>query len=289
LDTTTLAGRLVILRVSLAYRGHAVPLAWQVYERKSVSLPFKAYQELLEHTCTLLPAGAQVVLLGDRGFRTRQLMRWCRRPAVGWHFRLRLKADQLVVLADGRMRALRELGLQRGRKGYLHGVRLGRQGYGPLDLALAWIDEPNSEPWYIASDEPTDDETLAEYRLRGEIEHEFRDDKSGGFQLEDSQLPDGESVSRLILVLSVACLHLVSLGTLVVEAGQRQRVDAHWTRGLSYFQIGWRWLRRALYLEEAVGALFRLGSGDDPAPVTLSRKRRHRPLWTDWSADLIPA
>ena len=77
-------------------------------------------------------------------------------------------------------------------------------------------------------------------------EQEFRDDKSGGFQLEDSQLTDPTSVSRLLLVMSVACLHLVSLGTFVVEREQRPSVDPHWLRGLSYFQIGWRWLRRAL-------------------------------------------
>jgi hypothetical protein len=40
LDTTTLAGKLVILRVSLVYRGRAVPLVWEVCERKSVSPPF---------------------------------------------------------------------------------------------------------------------------------------------------------------------------------------------------------------------------------------------------------
>ena len=30
LDTTTLAGKLVILRVSLVYRGRAIPLVWEV-------------------------------------------------------------------------------------------------------------------------------------------------------------------------------------------------------------------------------------------------------------------
>jgi len=90
LDTTTLSGRLVILRVSLVYRGRAVPIAWQVYERKSVSLPFKAYRAILVHVRTLLPAGAEAVLLGDRGFRTTGLMRWCRKQQPTWHFRLRL-------------------------------------------------------------------------------------------------------------------------------------------------------------------------------------------------------
>ena len=118
------------------------------------------------------------------------------------------------------------------------------------------------------------------------VEQEFRDDKSGGFQLEDSRLTDPTSVSRLLLVMSVACLHLVSLGTFVVEREQQQSVDPHWLRGLSYFQIGWRWLRRALYLELPVGGLFRLSPRLDPAPVPLPRARRIIPIWIDWTPAL---
>lgn len=64
-----------------------------------------------------------------------------------------------------------------------------------------------------------------------DIEPELRDDKSGGFQLEASPLTDAESVSRWLLVLSVACLHLVSLGPWGVEREERPLVDPHWLRG----------------------------------------------------------
>jgi hypothetical protein len=289
LDTTTLSGRLVILRVSLVYRGRAVPIAWQVYERKSVSLPFKAYRRLLTQGRQLLPEGAEGVLLGDRGFRSTTLMRWCRKQGPHWHFRLRLKANQLVHLADGRTLALGQLGLKPGQVGFLGKVRLGKERYGPIRVAMAWAEKPNAEPWFIASDEPADYQTLADYGLRMEVEQEFRDDKSGGFQLEDSQLEDAESVARLLLVMSVACLHVVSVGTWVVERQQRPSVDGHWCRGLSYFQIGWRFLRRAIYLDRAVGSLFRLSAAPDPAPVLLPRARRKQPSWTEWSLSLAEA
>jgi hypothetical protein len=285
LDTTTVAGRLVILRVSLVYRGRAVPLVWQVYARKSVSLPFKLYRAVLGHVRTLLPPGVKVVLLGDRGFRGEALMRWCRSPHIGWHFRLRLKGNQRITLADGRTWLLRELGLQPGMKGFLHDVSLGGRPYGPIHLALAWSEKPQSEAWYIASDEITDEETVVEYGLRMDIEEELRDDKSGGFQLEDTQLDDPESISRLLLVMSVAYLHVVSLGTFVVAAGLRPEVDSHWVRGLSYFQIGWRWLRRSLYLDRPFLRLFQLLPGDDPDPVPVCRARRAKPNWRSWSLD----
>jgi hypothetical protein len=286
LDTTTLAGRLVILRVSLVYRGRAIPLVWEVYERQSVSLPFAAYKELLAHVHTLLPPGARVVLLGDRGFRTTTLMRWCRKQQPVWHFRLRLKGNQLVTLADGREQRLDQLGLRPGQIGFLQDVRLGKEHYGPLSIAMAWATTPNAEPWYIATDQPAGRQTVGEYSFRMDVEQEFRDDKSGGFQLEDSELSDAASVSRLLLVMSVAGLHLVSLGTFVVEREQRESVDPHWLRGLSYLQIGWRWLRRALYLEFPVGGLFRLSPGPDPAPVSLPRARRLLPIWIEWTPAL---
>jgi hypothetical protein len=231
----------------------------------------------------LLPETATVVLMGDRGFRATALMRWCRKKAIGWHFRLRLKGNQLVTLADGRTLALRTLGLKPGMQGFLADVRLGGKQYGPIGIAMAWATGEQDEPWFVATDEVADAKTLEEYGWRMDIEQEFRDDKSGGFQLEDSQINDAESVSRLLLVMSIACLHLVSLGTFVVEREQRRSVDAHWSRGLSYLQIGWRWLRRAFYLDGAVGALFRLSPEPDPAPVPRSRKRRQPPVWTTWS------
>jgi hypothetical protein len=290
LDTTTVRGRVVILRVSLVYRGRAVPLAWQVYERKSVSLPIKLYREVLGHVRGLLPPGVTVVLLGDRGFRAEALMRWCRSPHIGWHFRLRLKANQRITGADGRTWLLRELGLQPGQKGFLHDVRLGGRHYGPLHLAMAWAEKApgeaenqKGEAWYIASDEPTDDTTLGEYGLRMEIEEELLDDKSGGFQLEATELQDAASISRLLLVMSVAYLHVVSLGTFVVAAGLRRSVDGHWARGLSYFQIGWRWLRQSLYHDHPLLRLFRLIPGPDPEPVPVSRARRTQPVWSLWS------
>lgn len=283
LDTTTLAGRLVICRLALIYRGRAIPLVWQVYARKSVMLAYESYKPLLEHLLDLLPADAHVVLLGDKGFRTTEIMQFCRNHP-NWHFRLRLQGGQYVWLKDGRVLLLADLQVQRGQAGFLHQVHLGDERYGPLDIALAWRDGPKTQPWYIATDEPVGFTTLADYSLRMDIDEAFRDDKSGGFQLEDCELSDPGSVERLLLVMAVATLHLVSLGSYVVEQGQRPTVDGHWKRGLSYFQIGWRWLRRHVDCAATVlRTLPPLTPDPDPEPVFLPRVRRQAPTWTEWS------
>lgn len=282
IDTTSLAGRLVICRLALVYRGRAIPLVWQVYDRRSVMLAYANYQPLLEHLLTLLPPNAHVVLLGDKGFRTTEIMQFCR-DHPSWHFRLRLQGGQLVRLPDRRLLSLSELQLQRGQVGFLHQVHLGVEHYGPIDVALAWKDGPKTEPWYIATDEPASYTTLADYSLRMDLDEAFRDDKSGGFQLEDCELSDPGSVERLLLVMAVATLHLVSLGSYVVEQGQRPTVDGHWQRGLSYFQIGWRWLRRNVAQAPSVlRTLTLLPPHPDPQPVVLPRARRQAPTWTEW-------
>ncbi|MFN8475916.1 MAG: hypothetical protein U0822_27320 [Anaerolineae bacterium] len=283
IDTTSLAGRLVICRLALVYRGRAIPLVWQVYDRKSVMLAYASYQPLLEHLLTLLPANAEVVLLGDKGFRTTEIMQFCR-DHRHWHFRLRLQGTQYVWLPDRRVLPLADLGIQRGQAGFLHQVHLGNERYGPLNIALAWADGAKTEPWYIATDQPADLTTLGDYGLRMDIDESFRDDKSGGFQLEDCELADPTNVERLLLVMAVATLHLVSLGSYVVDHGERPSVDGHWRRGLSYFQIGWRWLRRNVECAASVlRSLPLLTTGPDPEPVVLPAARRQAPTWAEWS------
>ena len=60
--------------------------------------------------------------------------------------------------------------------------------FGPCHLALACLDEPNQDPWLLVSDDYTDLTTLEEYGLRFDLEENFLDDKSNGFQVEASRL-----------------------------------------------------------------------------------------------------
>ena len=96
---------------------------------------------------------------------------------------------------------------------------------------------PNgSEKWAIVSDEPVGRHTFDEYGLRFDIEENFMDDKSGGFNLEDCRLEDSMAISRLCRILAIATVYLVSTGMTVVTLGLRPVVDTHWRRGLSYLQ-----------------------------------------------------
>jgi len=124
-------------------------------------------------------------------------------------------------------------------------VEITEERFGPLHLAMGRPLDIQ-ERWIVISDEPTDLDTFREYGLRFDIEENFLDDKSNGFQLESSLIRSAPALERLCLVLAITTLYLVSQGTHIVDTGQRRLVDAHWFRGSSYLKIGWNWIRRAL-------------------------------------------
>jgi len=78
-----------------------------------------------------------------------------------------------VNLADGRVVALGQLGLKPGQVGFLHSVRLGKERYGPLEVAMAWAETPKAEAWFVASDEVAEHQTLADYGLRMDVEEAY--------------------------------------------------------------------------------------------------------------------
>ena len=86
-------------------------------------------------------------------------------------------------------------------------------------LALAHLAE-NGERWFVVSDEPTSLTTLDEYGLRFDIEENFLDDKSNGFQLESSLIRSAAALTRLGFVLAITTLYLVAQGTEVVKQEQ---------------------------------------------------------------------
>jgi hypothetical protein len=98
----------------------------------------------------------------------------------------------------------------------------------------------------VISDEAAELKTLEEYGLRFDIEENFLDDKSNGFQLESSLIRSAKTLERLCFVLAMTTLYLVSVGTSVVNKGHRRLVDPHWFRGSSYLKIGWNWVNYAL-------------------------------------------
>jgi hypothetical protein len=270
LDTAMLWNTYCMVRLSVIYRGRAVPLGWCVLEHGSATVAYDVYKALLDQANTLVPFACQVVLLADRGFADTELMGHLKR--LGWHFRLRIKANFWIYGPGHGGFQVRDIALACGQARCWHGVCVTTKRFGSVHLAVA---RPlaSDEYWYVISDEPTDVQSLQEYGLRFGIEENFLDDKSNGFQLESSLIRSSEALERLCFVLAITTLYLVSVGTDVVQQGKRRLVDPHWFRGLSYLKIGWKWVSYALSRGYELLSSVYLSSVCDPEPAMASKKQ----------------
>ena len=273
LDTSMLGNTYCIVRLSVIYRGRAIPLVWCVLAHGSATVAYEVYKELLDRAAVLLPRTCQVVFLADRGFADTQLLGHLLR--LGWHFRLRIKANFWVYRPGRAPFQAGRIGLAPGHAQFWQRVWLTGKYFGPVHLAVA---RPlgSDEYWAVISDEPTEVETLQEYGLRFDIEENFLDDKSNGFQLESSLIRSAKALERLCFVLALTTLYLVSVGTEVVQQGKRRLVDPHWFRGSSYLKIGWKWVSYALNRCYALMASVSLSSEPDPEPAMASVKQAQK-------------
>jgi hypothetical protein len=106
LDATYLRDRLVVVSLSVLYRGGAIPVAWHVTAAN------RAGTAWLSPACTLLdqlapavPPGQTVLVLADRGLWSPRLWRAIRRH--GFHPLLRVRPDVVFCPLGGRRRPAR--------------------------------------------------------------------------------------------------------------------------------------------------------------------------------------
>jgi hypothetical protein len=189
---------------------------------------------------------------------------------LNWHWRIRIKGSFWIYRRGKRCCKVNRVPLSAGQALFWHHVYITAQYYGPVHLALG-RPQGSKEYWFVVSDEPTEAKTFEQYGLRFDIEENFLDDKSNGFQLESSLIRSAQALERLCCVLAITTLYLVAQGTAVVTQGKRRWVDAHWFRGQSYLKIGWNWVKLALSRGYALMTSLRLSADADPAPAMASK------------------
>lgn len=276
-DTSMLWDEYCLIRLSVQYRGRAIPLVWRVIRHRSSSVSFQVYQAMLKRAARLLPSDVQVCFLADRGFADTILMRYLR-DELHWQFRIRVKSNSWIYRPGKGWKQLNQYHLALGEVVLLQGVTLTKtQALAHLHLALA-RDPLSRQVWMVVSDQPTTLQTFREYAERFQIEEELLDEKSNGFQLERSEIRSAPALSRLCLVMAVATLLLTLQGQQVVTDGKRRWVDAHWQRGNSYLRIGWNWLKGVLHQGWRLFQTISLSGVADPEPASASKKQAQKQL-----------
>lgn len=279
LDTSLFWDEYCLVRLCVVYRGRALPVIWRVMEHRSASVAFEDYRQLLQQAAKRLPTGKRIILLADRGFVHCDLMLMLT-TQLGWHYRIRLKSNSWIWRSGKGWCQLKDFHFNRGEAWCWHNVRLHKkESYGLVHLIVG-RNNINGEFWAIVSDEPTTLQTFQEYGLRFDIEENFLDDQSNGWNIQRSELRSVVALSRLWFILAVATLYVTAQGDAIVDSGKRRWIDTHWFRGNSYFRMGWEWVKAAWVKGWEVIGSVRFTSHRDPLPAIASRKqddqRRYR-------------
>jgi hypothetical protein len=236
-----------IFRVSLQHGCRAIPLAWVVLPGKGLTT-VKRLKTMLERVKRLLQTHVEsVVFLADRGFRDCAWAHLC--LELGWNYAIRVACNTYITLTDGRTGRIDAFVPPYCHR-YLQNVWLTQEHKLLTNLSVTWTTDKNGQPEMVAviSNQMACRARLREYGCRMSIEQSFRDDKSGGFNMEHIQLQHADRIERLLLAMAIATLWCHELGEHVLQQGEaaRRLIDPGPTRELSLFQLGLRWLKRAL-------------------------------------------
>lgn len=206
-----------LLMVSVVYQKRTIPLYWQVLDKQGQS-SFAEQKAVLRPVFRLVRRYCPVVL-GDREFHSVVLADWLRQQRV--HFVLRLpKSTTVEPFVNAGFTRLDELAQFPGIA--VHEVQVQvtqQQGFGRFNLVTRWKrvyrQGKANQVWYLLTDLDTLDDALQCYSKRFAVEPMFKDFKSGGYNLEDTQL-SGQRFLVIVLLIAIAY-------TLATDQGKKIR------------------------------------------------------------------
>ena len=236
-----------IFRVSLRHGCRAIPIAWTIVEGNGL-VKVNKLKSMLEKVQRFLKRYVKrVTLLADAGFRDCDWAQLCQ--ALGWNYAIRIACNTYITLPDGTSDRLDNL-VPVNRNRYFQNVLLTRETKLRTNVSVTWTTDEKGKPDMvpIITDQLACRARLRDYGFRMSIEQSFRDDKSGGFDLEHTRLQHAQRIDHLLLAIAIATLWCHELGEFVLRQGETARcwVDPAHERTLSLFQLGLRWLKRVL-------------------------------------------
>jgi hypothetical protein len=238
IDGSTVGRGCMCLMLSVLYRRRALPLTWLVVSSRKGHLPETLHCQLLHQLAQLVPAGADVTILGDGEFDGTQWQADI--TAYGWRYVCRTASDILLTVADTTI-AMRDMAPARDEIVFVEAALVTAAKYGPLTAIAVW-DGGYSTPIYLVTSHADPAHAVALYRRRAQIETFFSDQKSRGFRINRSHLSDPVRVSRLLIACALAYLWLIYLGVLARRVSYRARVYRPDRCDLSLFSLGLRLL-----------------------------------------------
>jgi hypothetical protein len=267
MDTTQYGPACRALVVGIAYTGQIIPIDWRVVKGKKGHTDAKLQNELLTEIRPYLPPSRSVVLVADSEFSAVELLK----PITdwGWQYIIRVKSSTLIHRLGEPMQPLAQEPLHVGQTRVWRRVYWTLKHYfGPLMVIGTW--QPGEDvPLYVITNTDNPQAALLVYSWRFWIEPLFGDFKGRGFRLGLTRLRDPERLSRLLLVACIAFLWTLSVGSHIFHTPRQHWVDRANRNDRSFFQLGYRYLKRLLKLDQPLWITFQIRSAWVPVPLTL--------------------
>ena len=257
MDRTDLNDRWSLLTVGIATDHRVIPLSGRLLPYGGTGADIQI--ELLRDLPPMLPDPKQVrvTFFGDAEFRAVDLQRWCQ--AQGWHWQVGVKSDTWFCEQTGQWQQLRDIPIERGERLYRQGIWLTEKHvFGPVNLIVDWTSQEDT-PRYVVLDQVADRRAWRRGRKRYWIEPTFRDLKSAGFDLEQTDLEDRERVERMVLAMLLTFVWMLFISQQLIASGQRTLLEARHKRDYSRVRLGRDWLRRCLALGKPIPVGFIVG------------------------------
>jgi hypothetical protein len=171
IDATSLGQRLVVLAVSVVYRGCAIPVAWAILPAGAKHAWRREWRRLLRLLRPAIPRSWTVIVLADRGLYAPWLFR--RITRLGWHPFLRINTSGSFRPAGAACwRPLTTFVPRPGTSWRGAGLAFTRNQVGCTVLAR-W-EEGDKAPWLILTALPPEASDAGWYGLHAWIEQGFK-------------------------------------------------------------------------------------------------------------------
>ena len=232
-----------ISMVSVIWKKRALPIYWLLLDKKGSS-------NFYEQVATIRPVlrllkEYQLVVIGDREYRSTALALWLTKKKID--FVLRLNKNTLIKPRYKKYQSLDSLDIKPGDKVLYSKVLVTEEKrQDRFNVVVYWRRKYNNKqlpnPWYLLTNIENKDEVIKIFASRGGIEAMFRDCKSGGYNLEGSQA-NQQRLTNLILLIAIAytasCLTGLKIrNTGLTEYINRLKIEGQNRPRHSYFWTG---------------------------------------------------
>jgi hypothetical protein len=243
IDPTTQDDRVVMVYISVWYRGRSLPLAWTIWPANTPLVGDRFWtrvEGLLNIVAEILPKNIPVTWVADRAFGSPAFTDLL--TARGWHYVVRAQANTRCQDQRHVERQIQHLIKLRGQRAKMRGQAFKKYGWRTVSIVVYW-GAKYKEPLCLISDLRLGWYLIKLYRNRYAIETAFRDYKSHGWQWEQGQVVDLDHIKRILICMALATWIVLYVGTQVATellaqppTGRRRTVP--WEGKRSLFTLG---------------------------------------------------